>query len=92
MSHPPGSGGEIHRAEEEIMAESLQVWRARVGEGSVARLLEARRRCPELLSADLVRLEDGAERLMRQAERFDAVARMHALLEDAVPVGLGVAE
>jgi len=92
------------------MAEYLHVWRARVAEGSVARLLavrpaaiaEARRLCPALLAADLVRLEDGTwldvlrwssadgeQRLMRHAERFDAVAKMHALLEDADPVGRG---
>jgi hypothetical protein len=50
------------------MAEYLQVWRARVREGNVERLLDVRpaaiaeapRLCPELLGANLVRLEDGA--------------------------------
>jgi hypothetical protein len=92
------------------MTEYLQVWRARVAESDVARLLELRPRaitearslCPELLGADLVRLEDGTwldvlrwsvpdgeERLMRHADRFDAVAKMHALLADAEQVGRG---
>jgi hypothetical protein len=92
------------------MAEYLQVWRARVREGNVGRLLEvrppaiaeARRLCPELLGADLVRLADGTwldvlrwscpdgeERLMRHAHLFDAVHRMHELLEDAEQIGRG---
>jgi len=92
------------------MTEYLQVWRARVAEGNVERLLElrpvaiaeARRVCPELLAADLVRLEhgtwldvlrwscpDGEERLMAHADRFDAVSKMHELLEDAEQVGRG---
>jgi hypothetical protein len=92
------------------MTEYLQRWRANVAEGSVERLLElrpaaiaeAQRLCPELLGADLVRLEDGTwldvlrwsvpdgeERLMQHADRFDAVTKMHALLEDAVQVGRG---
>jgi hypothetical protein len=92
------------------MAEYLQVWRARVDEGNVERLLElrpaaiaeAQRLCPELLAAELVRLEDGTwldalrwscadgeERLMQHAEQFDAVEKMHALLEDAEQVGRG---
>jgi len=92
------------------MGEYLQVWRANVAEGSVARLLElepaaiaeAQRLCPDLLGADLVRLEDGTwlhvlrwscadgeERLMAHADRFDAVEKMHALLEDAEQVGRG---
>jgi hypothetical protein len=92
------------------MTEYLQVWRARVAEGSVERLLglraaaiaEAQRLCPELLAADLVRLDDGTwldvlrwscpdgeERLMRHADRFDAVLKMHELLEDATQVGRG---
>jgi hypothetical protein len=48
------------------MAEYLQVFRARVPQGSVARLLEiepvavaeAQRLCPALLRAELVRLDD----------------------------------
>jgi hypothetical protein len=92
------------------MAEYLHVWRARVPEGNVRRLLEVRLAaiaeaqalCPELLGADLVRLEDGTwldvlrwsapdgdERLMQHAARFDAVEKMHALLEDAKQVGRG---
>jgi hypothetical protein len=92
------------------MAEYLHVWRARVPEGNVRRLLEVRPAaiaeaqalCPELLGADLVRLEDGTwldvlrwsapdgdERLMQHAARFDAVEKMHALLEDAEQVGRG---
>ena len=92
------------------MSEYLQVWRARVAQDNVERLLairpaaiaEAQRLCPELLAADLVRLgegswldvlrwstADGEELLMRHAEQFDAVAKMHALLEDAEQVGRG---
>lgn len=92
------------------MTEYLQVWQARVAEGSVQRLLEirpdaiaeAKRLCPDLRAASLVRLEDGTwldvlrwscpdgeERLMRNAEHFDAVHKMHELLEDAVQVGRG---
>lgn len=92
------------------MTEYLQVWRARVAAEDVERLLavrpaaiaEAQRLCPELLRADLVRLEDGVwldvltwssadgeERLMARAEEFDALHAMHALLEDAEQVGRG---
>ncbi|MGH9228800.1 MAG: hypothetical protein ACRD07_08730 [Acidimicrobiales bacterium] len=92
------------------MSVYLQVWRARVPEDSVTPLLEihqaaiaeARRLCPELLGADLVRLDDGSwlhvlrwsapdgdERLMQHAEHFDAVTMMHAHLEDAEQVGRG---
>jgi hypothetical protein len=92
------------------MTEYLQVWRANVADGSVDRLVElrpaaiaeAQRLCPELVAADLVRLDDGTwldvlrwscpdgvERLMQHAGRFDAVERMHELLEDAVQVGRG---
>jgi hypothetical protein len=92
------------------MAEYLQVWKARVDEGRVERLLElrpaaiaeAQRLCPDLLAAELVRLEDGTwldvlrwsradgeERLMQHADQFDAVEKMHALLEDAEQVGRG---
>ena len=92
------------------MTEYLQVWRARVPEGHVERLLElrpaaiaeAQRLCPELLAADLVRLDesmwldvlrwscqDGEERLMQHADQFDAVHKMHQLLEDAEQVGRG---
>jgi hypothetical protein len=92
------------------MAEYMHVWRANVADGSVERLLElepvaiaeAQRLCPELLRADLVRLEDGTwlhvlrwssadgeERLMAHAAKFDAVEKMHALLEGATLVGRG---
>lgn len=92
------------------MSEYMQVWRARVPEEAVERLLavrpaaiaEARRLCPELLAADLVRLDDGTwldvlrwsvpdgeERLMRHADRFDALVKMHDLLEDAGQIGRG---
>jgi hypothetical protein len=92
------------------MSEYLQVWRARVPEEAVERLLEVRpaaiaeaqRLCPELLAADLVRLGDGTwldvlrwsapdgeERLMKHADQFDALHKMHALVEDAVQVGRG---
>jgi hypothetical protein len=83
------------------MSEYLQVFRARVPEESVAALLdirpaaiaEARRLCPELLGASLVRLDDGTwldvlrwsrpdgeERLLRRAAEFDAITKMHDLL------------
>ncbi|HEX2040206.1 MAG TPA: hypothetical protein VHF47_10790 [Acidimicrobiales bacterium] len=92
------------------MPEYLQVWRARVPEEHVERLLairpqaiaEAQRLCPELLSAELVRLGDGTwldvlrwsapdgeERLMEHAARFEALHSMHDLLEDAEQVGRG---
>lgn len=92
------------------MTEYLQVWRAKVPEDNVERLLEirpaaiaeARRLCPELLAAELVRLGDGTwldvlrwscpdgeERLMRHADRFDALHKMHELLEEAEQVGRG---
>lgn len=84
------------------MTDYLQVWHARVPEGSVEKLLdlrpdaiaEAKRLCPELRAANLVRLEDGTwldvlrwscpdgeERLLRDAEHFDALHKMHELLE-----------
>ena len=84
-----------------------QVWRARVPDGNVEQLgghparavAEARRLCPELLRADLVRLDDGwwwdvstcncpdgEEHLMARAAEFDALHTMHALLEDAEQV------
>lgn len=92
------------------MAEYLQVWRARVPLENVEPLLairpaaiaEAQGLCPELLSAELVRIDDttwldvlrwsaadGEERLMQHAEHFDALHTMHGLLEDAEPVGRG---
>jgi hypothetical protein len=105
------SGGEIRRRRRRTsMTEYLQVWRARVPEANVERLLElrpaaiaeAQRLCPELLEAELVRLDDGAwldvlrwscpdgeERLMLHADQLDAVRKMHELLEDATQVGRG---
>jgi hypothetical protein len=92
------------------MTEYLQVWRARVPDENVERLLavrptaiaEAQTLCPELLRADLVRLDDGtwldvltwssadgAERLMAHADQFDALHAMHAYLEDAEQMGHG---
>jgi hypothetical protein len=92
------------------MTEYLQVWRAKVADDAVERLravrpaaiAEARRLCPELLRADLVRVGDGVwldvltwscadgeERLMARAEEFDALHAMHALLEDAEAIGRG---
>ena len=85
------------------MGEYLQIFRARVPEESVAALLEirpaaiaeAQRLCPELLGAQLVRLDDtswldvltwsrpdGEQRLMERATEFDAITRMHDLLVD----------
>jgi len=65
-------------------------------------MAEARRLCPELLRSQLVRLDDGTwldvltwrapdsvERLMARAAEFDAIAKLHALLEDADLVGIG---
>jgi hypothetical protein len=85
------------------VAEYLQIFRARVPEESVAALLEirpaaiaeAQRLCPDLLRAQLVRLDgttwldvltwsrpDGEQRLMERAAEFDAVSKMHDLLVD----------
>jgi hypothetical protein len=85
------------------VGEYLQIFRARVPEESVAALLEirpaaiaeAQRLCPELLGAQLVRLDDGIwldvltwsrpdgeQRLLARAAEFDAVTRMHDLLAD----------
>lgn len=86
------------------MSQYVQVWKARVPDGRVEELLavrpeaiaEARRVCPALVRADLLRVDadvwldvltwsgpDGEERLMARAEAFDALHRMHSLLEDA---------
>jgi hypothetical protein len=67
-----------------------------------AAIAEAKGLCPELLRADLVRIGngvwldvltwsvvDGEERLMAKADEFEALHRMHALLEDAEAVGRG---
>ena len=85
------------------MGEYLQIFQARVPQQSVAALLEirpaaiaeAQRLCPELLEAQLVRLDDGTwldvltwshpdgeQRLMERAAEFDAITRMHDLLVD----------
>jgi hypothetical protein len=85
------------------VGEYLQIFRARVPQQSVAALLEirpaaiaeAQRLCPELLGAQLVRLDDttwldvltwsgpdGEQRLMERAAEFDAVITMHDLLVD----------
>jgi hypothetical protein len=92
------------------MSEHVQVWKARVAEDDVEQLLvvrpaavaEAKRLCPALLRAELVRVGDGTwldvltwsaadgeEQLMAHAEDFDALHRMHALLQDAEQVGRG---
>jgi hypothetical protein len=98
-------GGDRRRlGREEIpVGEYLQIFRARVPEESVAALLEirpaaiaeARRLCPELLRAQLVRLDDGTwldvltwsrpdgeQRLLERAAEFDAVTKMHDLLAE----------
>ena len=92
------------------MNEYVQVWRAKVAAGDEEQLLavrpaaiaEAKRLCPELLRADLVRLGDGTwldvltwsvpdgeERLMARAEEFRELHAMHDLLEDAEQMGRG---
>lgn len=83
------------------MAECLQIFRARVPQASVAALLEirpaaiaeAQRLCPDLLGAQLVRLDDttwldvltwsrpdGEQRLLQRATEFDAITKTHDLL------------
>ena len=90
------------------MSQYVQVWRAKVADEDVEPLLavrpaavaEAKRLCPELLRAELVRVGDGTwldvltwsvadgeERLMAKADEFDALNRMHGFLEDAEQVG-----
>jgi hypothetical protein len=92
------------------MSQFVQVWKARVTEDHTEQLLavrpaaiaEAKRLCPALLRAELVRVGDGTwldvltwtapdgeEQLMGQSEQFDALNRMHAFLEDAEQVGRG---
>ena len=92
------------------MNEYLQVWRAKVADGAEEQLLavrpaavaEAKRLCPELLRADLVKLGDGAwldvltwsvpdgeERLMARAGEFRELHAMHDLMEDVEAVGRG---
>ena len=95
------------------MALYVQVWRATVADADVELLLavrpaaiaEARRLCPELLRAELIRVGDGTwldvltwsvadgeERLMAKADQFDALHRMHGYLGDAEQVGRGAVE
>ena len=85
------------------MGEYLQIFRARVPQQSMAALLEirpaaiaeAQRLCPELLGAQLVRLDDttwldvltwsrpdGEQRLIERTFEFDAIIKMHDLLVD----------
>ena len=92
------------------MNEYMRVWRAKVADGAEEELLavrpaataEAKRLCPELLRADLVKLEDGTwldvltwsvpdgeERLMAHAGEFRELHAMHDLLEDAEALGRG---
>src|SRR5687767_12546217 len=92
------------------MDEYLQVWRGKVNDDVVERLVavrpaaiaEAKRPCPELLRAELVRLGDGTwldvltwsvpdgeERLMARAEEFRELHAMHDLLEEAEAIGRG---
>jgi hypothetical protein len=76
------------------MAEYLQVWKARVDEANVERLLELRpaaiaeaeRLCPELLAAELVHLEDGTWLDVLRWSRADGEERLmaHADRLDAV--------
>lgn len=92
------------------MAEYVQVWKAKVAAGDAEELLavrpaaieEAKRLCPALVRADLVRVDhdtwldvltwsepDGEERLMSHAEAFDALHRMHGFMQSAEQVGRG---
>ena len=63
---------------------------------------EAKALCPALVRAELVRVDhetwldvltwsapDGEEQLMASADNFDALHRMHSLLQNAEPVGRG---
>jgi hypothetical protein len=92
------------------VSEYVQVWRATVADADVEPLLsvrpaaiaEAKRLCPDLLRAELVRVGDGTwldvltwsvadgeERLMARSGEFDSLIRMHGFLENAEPVGRG---
>ncbi len=92
------------------MSQYVQVWKAKVGQSDVEQLLavrpdaiaEAKRLCPALVRADLMRVDDetwldvltwsapdGEEQLMASVDKFDALHRMHSLLEDAEQVGRG---
>ena len=93
-----------------VMAAYVQVWKAKVADDDVEELLsvrpaaiaEAKRLCPVLVRAELVRASDGVwldvltwsapdgeEQLMARAGEFDALHRMHGLLEGAEQVGRG---
>lgn len=84
----------------------VTVFRATVPEENVKALLEirseaiaeAQRLCPELLAAELVRLDDGewldiltwsvadgAQRMMEQAAHFEVLSVMHGLVEASGP-------
>jgi hypothetical protein len=88
----------------------VQVFRARVSPEHVDHLLEirepairqARSACPDLLSAQLIRLDEetwldvltwtSAEapaRLAAHADRLDLVAEMHGLVEEVLTVDAG---
>ena len=103
-------GDERRPPEGSVMTAYVQVWKAKVADRDVDELLavrpaaiaEAKRLCPQLVEATLVRaadgiwldvltwsVPDGEERLMARAEEFDALNRMHGLLEDAEQVGRG---
>jgi hypothetical protein len=79
------------------MSEYLQVWRVRVRESDVERLLElepkaiaeARQRNGTWFHVLRWSRPDGDEQLMRHAERFDAVEKMHALMADGEQIGRG---
>lgn len=92
------------------MSQYVQVWKAKVAENDVEELLalrpdaiaEAKRLCPALVRADLVRVDnetwldvliwsapDGEEQLMARADNFDALHRMHSFLHNAEQVGRG---
>ena len=72
------------------MTEYLQVWRARVADADVERLLtvrpaaiaEAQRLCPELLRADLVQLGDGTWLDVLTWSRADGAERLMAHAEE----------
>jgi hypothetical protein len=72
------------------MTEYLHVWRAKVSDADVERLLavrpaaiaEAQRLCPELLRADLVRLSDGTWLDVLTWSRADGEERLMARAEE----------
>lgn len=92
------------------MTEFVQVWKAKVANNEADALLsvrpeaiaEAKRLCPGLVRAELVRAGDGMwldvltwsavdgeQQLMARADQFDALNRMHSFMADAEPVGRG---